>query len=238
MRASPHIISIMLHGCLLAASVHSAESIDQSPEAEYSLVQTLQVALSHELGTFVIDMHAICCDGPSPPVPTNTSTDAAHSAEIDVMQTSALGTMQSMSAVQSAICIALGELFSNTQIAVLGFGVSEDLLRLAASYPTMACFSRISSVVDLSGLAKLAFPAEWGSGYQSGLGSLSKLCERVLGLPLNKEQQCSSWHRRPLTPAQVVTWFHGADETHFYACRYYRFKMPLVCIYCSWSMQP
>jgi ribonuclease D len=46
-------------------------------------------------------------------------------------------------------------------------------------------------------------PAEQTSKHKLRDIGLSRLCGLVLGKPLDKSQQCSSWHLRPLDDEQV-----------------------------------
>ncbi|CAM9966856.1 unnamed protein product, partial [Choristocarpus tenellus] len=68
------------------------------------------------------------------------------------------------------------------------------------SYPHIPCFAEVTSVINLSGLARNAeslrgVPAE-------EKGSLSRLSNLVLGKPLNKGEQCANWGMRPLSNRQ------------------------------------
>jgi hypothetical protein len=109
----------------------------------------------------------------------------------------------------------LGQLFQHPEIVKLGFKGAADFEKLACSYPEMACFRRINSVIDTCTLAQQSLPAlirtkKLPASVLQGkplkqLG-LSRLCQVVLdGKGLDKAQQCSAWHLRPLTPEQVST---------------------------------
>eukprot|EP01032_Pedospumella_encystans_P022982 gene22982-26028_t len=103
-------------------------------------------------------------------------------------------------------------LFSSPHVLKLGFKVAPDFEKLAASYPFLSCFTRIQSVVDtctvaqhcVPGYVKQGFlPEYWMSNKRLKQLSLTKLLAMVLnGKGLSKEQQCSRWHLRPLTPEQ------------------------------------
>ncbi|GMI04800.1 hypothetical protein TrRE_jg8009, partial [Triparma retinervis] len=93
----------------------------------------------------------------------------------------------------------LGGVFKNLKTIVVGFGVKGDLLKLAASFPHMSCFTEVHNVIDLAPLGRVANP----STSPSSLTSLSKTAQVELNVRLNKGQQMSLWDRRPLTSAQV-----------------------------------
>lgn len=91
----------------------------------------------------------------------------------------------------------LGALFGSAVVVKVGFDVSSDLERLSASYPDMPCFRRVQSVLDLGRVPKP------GLTKTKNL-SLSKLSVGLLGKGLDKTQQTSEWHLRPLTDDQVT----------------------------------
>jgi hypothetical protein len=165
-------------------------------------VATLQLATREEV--FVIDMQTLCSgDNTGSGTHTNPMNVNSHSDRfpVRVIETEA----------EAALCAALGELFTHRHIAILGFSVGVDLQKLAASFPQMPCFGRVMNVVDLAPLTRHAFPPTQRSSLQGkawkhsqeGDLSLSKLCLVALGRRLDKTQQCSPWHERPLTNEQV-----------------------------------
>lgn len=85
-------------------------------------------------------------------------------------------------------------------IRKIGYDCRQDFERLAASFPTFTCFQRVLTVIDLQPLARQLYP---GKVMKKDLG-LSRLCAVLLGKVLNKKQQCSPWHIRPLTSAQIT----------------------------------
>ena len=107
----------------------------------------------------------------------------------------------------------LEDLFLNPTIVKLGFKAAPDFERLACSFPALPCFRRIISVLDTCTLAQLSIPElikskQLSSSVLQGQSlkqlGLSRLCSLVLdGKGLDKTQQCSGWHLRPLTPEQV-----------------------------------
>jgi hypothetical protein len=91
----------------------------------------------------------------------------------------------------------------------VGFGLQQDLRRLALSYPTMRCFDKLCGFVDLRDqqlhepVASTVGTASAGAISHLHSLSLSALCEHELGLPLDKAEQCSHWSQRPLRSSQL-----------------------------------
>ncbi|XP_075550708.1 exonuclease mut-7 homolog isoform X1 [Dermacentor variabilis] len=95
---------------------------------------------------------------------------------------------------------------SSNEILKLGFGIAEDLKLLSE---TIKCpESKVHNVVDLCSfveklrcdypnLMKPVVPKERG---HKGLSELTRI---LLGLPLNKDEQCSDWENRPLRQSQM-----------------------------------
>ena len=81
----------------------------------------------------------------------------------------------------------------------MGFAIRGDIEKLCASFPHMPCFQVFTSVIDLYSLASIVFPNTSKYVYIS----LRKLCAFVLKKNLDKSQQCSPWHVRPLSKAQI-----------------------------------
>jgi hypothetical protein len=116
-----------------------------------------------------------------------------------------------MTSDEDSLCRALGELFSHQKVSILGFAVQQDLQKLAASYPHMLCFQRVIQVIDLAPMSKIAYPQGRAVNDfstpdplpRSSDLSLAKLCALSLGVQLDKTEQCSTWHIRPLTPSQI-----------------------------------
>eukprot|EP00850_Spirogloea_muscicola_P016357 SM000132S26872 [mRNA] locus=s132:176666:183883:- [translate_table: standard] len=86
----------------------------------------------------------------------------------------------------------LYSVFQDSTILKLGYGVRNDLARLAASYPRLTCFHLCTPVLDLHTFA--------GRGQKGGLSQLAK---RTLGLPLDKRVRMSDWEQRPLSEQQI-----------------------------------
>ncbi|CAE7197020.1 EXD3, partial [Symbiodinium pilosum] len=100
------------------------------------------------------------------------------------------GTAQTLSAI-------LTSLFNHRGIVKLGFGLQNDLQRLAASYPHLDCFKQIYGTLDLQ---EALMEARRNKGQTTGLSSL---CLEFLGSPLSKRLQTSDWGARPLRPEQL-----------------------------------
>lgn len=87
-----------------------------------------------------------------------------------------------------------------------GVGVSEDLTRLARTHPGVKAFRRIPRVLDLRHpWQALQLQQVGGKARKRGAvaAGLSAMTHCLLGKPLDKSQQVSSWAARPLTPAQL-----------------------------------
>ena len=113
----------------------------------------------------------------------------------------------------------LQEVFLSKALLKLGYQIFSDFERLFASYPTITAFSSVSRVVDVYTLTLTVLPeiVKHSSSSSSSSSStpnyknlsLSTLCSIVhrlsggKGLVMDKSQQCSDWHIRPLTTAQV-----------------------------------
>ncbi|XP_037559654.1 exonuclease mut-7 homolog isoform X2 [Dermacentor silvarum] len=98
------------------------------------------------------------------------------------------------------------DVLSSNEILKLGFGIAEDLKLLSE---TIKCpEAKIQNVVDLCSfveklrsdhpnMMKPVVPKERG---HKGLSELTRI---LLGLPLNKDEQCSDWENRPLRQSQM-----------------------------------
>lgn len=94
---------------------------------------------------------------------------------------------------------SLKDLFENHDIPILGFGVNHDLENLCASFPHMPCFYQFDNVIDLGAVSRSVYP-QLPKYYMSGL---QKMVAVLLKKQLDKTEQCSTWHIRPLTMAQI-----------------------------------
>merc|ERR1711871_892766 len=98
----------------------------------------------------------------------------------------------------------LRSLFSEKRLVKLGYGLQHDLQRLAASYPHLACFQCITSVLDV----QEAFLKQADGKSSAGLAAR---CAEHFGAPLSKRLQASAWGARPLTHEQLM---YAALDAH------------------------
>jgi hypothetical protein len=81
----------------------------------------------------------------------------------------------------------LTRVMSSPAIRIVGFEVSGDLRKVAASYPHMAAFREVASVVELQVLWRRSNQLSRRKTF-----GLSALAQAVLGKPLNKSMQAST----------------------------------------------
>lgn len=99
----------------------------------------------------------------------------------------------------------LQTVFRRFECVKLGFGIEGDLRAVSAAIGREGggCISRLHNVVDLRylhrGLMRLGAAVPFVSGH-----GLSGMVSATLERPLNKSQQCSAWHVRPLTEEQLA----------------------------------
>ncbi len=108
----------------------------------------------------------------------------------------------------------LTRIMANSKIMKLGFEVGQDLRKLMASFPALDGLHDVSNVMDIKRLGQVIMrmqapsktmpPAADSPPAPTTVSSLTNLCRRLLGKGLNKSQQCSPWHVRPLTADQVA----------------------------------
>lgn len=110
-----------------------------------------------------------------------------------------LAETESMTPNEEILSKAIGVMFGSERMIKVGYNVAIDFRRLAASFPHIPAFRDVQSVVELSTLAQHLHP----KSVRPSLGSLQRLTKLVLGYNITKEQQCSNWEARPLTPNQV-----------------------------------
>mmetsp|Transcript_1248 Transcript_1248/g.1764 ORF Transcript_1248/g.1764 Transcript_1248/m.1764 type:complete len:925 (+) Transcript_1248:1276-4050(+) len=137
-----------------------------------SPVATLQLSSGYR--SFVVDLQTICQGG-------------------------IIDTASELSRLEEALADVLTKLLSQTEIPIIGFGIPQDLSKLAASFPHMKCFARFDAVLDLQPLAHLAYP----NAPKNFIGSLQKAVAILLRKRLDKTEQCSDWTQRPLYESQL-----------------------------------
>ena len=93
----------------------------------------------------------------------------------------------------------------NIQKIIIGFNLSADLRKLVNSYPFITSFHKYQTILDLSSLSLQinTLISHTNVNTKKHGRSLSKLSNEILGKYLNKSQQCSPWHIRPLTIEQI-----------------------------------
>ncbi|GKY93950.1 hypothetical protein MPSEU_000361900 [Mayamaea pseudoterrestris] len=105
--------------------------------------------------------------------------------------------------LETQVAQAVGELYAATHLFKVGFQVTNDLRRLAASYPHISAFQDIHSVLETSTLAKTVMRLKKLGNLREVTSSLSRLTEKFIGKTINKDNQCSDWSIRPLTAEQI-----------------------------------
>ena len=119
----------------------------------------------------------------------------APDALVALVQLAVPGSVFLVDALVPAALEALAFL-SDARARKLGFGIKEDVRRLAQVVPALE--AGVPNVVDLGDLWGAVKPHE-----PRPRGGLSGLCRAVLGKPLDKSQQLTDWEKRPLTAAQI-----------------------------------
>jgi hypothetical protein len=152
-------------------------------------VSILQLATSRHV--FIIDLLAICGPGPG-----------------------GAGPEAGLSPEQRGLSALLVRLLGDVHVVTVGYGLANDLKRLAESYPWLPCFAGgessaapgwpVRSHVEVGQLARAAAGAAPCGPAALGRMGLNALCAAVLGRPLDKAQQCSDWGARPLTREQAA----------------------------------
>ncbi|KFM79666.1 putative exonuclease mut-7-like protein, partial [Stegodyphus mimosarum] len=105
----------------------------------------------------------------------------------------------------------MDDIFANPKIIKLGCGVTCDVnMIISNSKCTPGKTKRFSHILDISIFYRKlqeVYPEEMkynnnSDDKRSSIG-LSKLCEIILGKPLNKEERLCDWEKRPLTDSQL-----------------------------------
>ena len=137
-------------------------------------------------------------------------------------------TTQGLTVPEHVLSAMLSDIWVRPDVAILGFGLAYDLTRLHCSYPHLPCCGGAGRVVGSSvpgvpaaTLGMQAFEAPTPPPLRTHVDvlalarlcsrplaatqrvSLSRVCQRMLGRPLDKSQQCSRWSSRPLSPEQL-----------------------------------
>jgi len=92
------------------------------------------------------------------------------------------------------------KLFRNPNTPLVGFGVVQDLSKLAASFPHLKSCSEFAAVMDLQSISSVIYNTKRDRRI---LSSLQKMTAALLNKRLDKSQQVSDWSQRPLSTEQV-----------------------------------
>uniref|UniRef100_A0A6M2CWE7 Putative exonuclease mut-7 n=1 Tax=Rhipicephalus microplus TaxID=6941 RepID=A0A6M2CWE7_RHIMP len=99
------------------------------------------------------------------------------------------------------------DVLGSNEILKLGFGIAEDLKLLAETIKFPG--GKVQNIVDLCSFAE-KLRCDWPFLMEPkvpkvpGHKGLSELTRTLLGLPLNKNEQCSDWENRPLRLSQMI----------------------------------
>lgn len=137
-------------------------------------VSTLQ--LSSRSACFLLDLQAMC--------------QALHLQK--------KGDENSMTGIEITLNFVLGKLFSSDVLSVAGFGILQDLGKLAVSFPHLPCFSTYNSFIDIPAVSTIALP----KSERQNVSSLQRMVGLLLQKNLDKSCQVSEWTRRPLSKEQ------------------------------------
>ena len=142
--------------------------------------------------TFVVDMLHVCRPKSAP----SLASAAAASAAAAAGETTPSGFTKTEALLEEA----LGAVLGSPGVVKVGLGPKADFQSLVRSYPHMPCFRRVCGVVNLCHVASNASSLRGKPAEEKA--SLSRLCNLVLGKPLDKSEQCSDWGNRPLSGRQ------------------------------------
>jgi prolyl-tRNA editing enzyme YbaK/EbsC (Cys-tRNA(Pro) deacylase) len=101
--------------------------------------------------------------------------------------------------LESQLDRILSKIFTSSQLPLLGYGVLQDVSKLAASFPHLTCFANYVCVIDLQTVASVIY----AKALRQDLSSLQKIGAFFLGKRLDKREQCSDWAQRPLSQSQL-----------------------------------
>jgi 3'-5' exonuclease len=108
-----------------------------------------------------------------------------------------------MTDVEAAFAQLMHRLYETPTLVKVGFQVTNDLQRLAASYRHVAPLrSNITSVLEVSRLGTKVLQLTRQPNSRVVTASLAKMVEHFVERNLNKNEQVSDWSQRPLSPEQ------------------------------------
>jgi prolyl-tRNA editing enzyme YbaK/EbsC (Cys-tRNA(Pro) deacylase) len=108
-----------------------------------------------------------------------------------------------MNEVETVVSDILGEVFTSKRLMKVGYQLTTDLQRMAASYPHVPCFQEIDSMLEVSMLVKRVLQMTKQKRSRMITMSLARLCQHYFGKTLDKENQVSDWSVRPLSEQQI-----------------------------------
>ena len=98
----------------------------------------------------------------------------------------------------------LSKLWSSERILKVGYQLSSDLRRVAASYPHVPCFRKVNSVLEVDKLCKRILQITKQKKSRSITMSLARMTSHYMGRTVDKGCQISDWEARPLSASQKV----------------------------------
>jgi len=107
-----------------------------------------------------------------------------------------------MNTVETKLSSILSRLWSNPQILKVGYQVTSDLRRVAASFPHMPCFEEVHGVVELDKVIKRILHITKQKKSRSITTSMARMAQHYFGRPMDKTYQISNWETRPLSDPQ------------------------------------
>mmetsp|Transcript_12023 Transcript_12023/g.18584 ORF Transcript_12023/g.18584 Transcript_12023/m.18584 type:complete len:424 (-) Transcript_12023:175-1446(-) len=105
-----------------------------------------------------------------------------------------------MTDIEAFLSAELQKLFRHEHIAIVGFGIGQDLSKMAMSFPHIPCFRLFEAVIDIQMLSRSVY-SDYRKDY---VNSLQKAVATTMGKRLDKTEQCSDWQDRPLSKAQIA----------------------------------
>jgi prolyl-tRNA editing enzyme YbaK/EbsC (Cys-tRNA(Pro) deacylase) len=108
-----------------------------------------------------------------------------------------------MNDLEAAVSVIIGDLFSSKRLLKVGYQLSSDLLRLAASYPHIPSFQEVNAVLEVSTLIKRVLQMTKQKQSRTIMMSLARITSHYLGKTLDKSNQVSDWSARPLSQKQI-----------------------------------
>ncbi|KAG7367013.1 ribonuclease D [Nitzschia inconspicua] len=108
-----------------------------------------------------------------------------------------------MNDIETQLSVALQLLFRSTPLIKVGYQLTTDLSRMAASYPHISCFQRVDSVLEAGELVKKTLQISRQKKSRYITMSLASMISHYLGMSITKDFQLSDWASRPLSSEQI-----------------------------------